>query len=536
MKIGRGINMFKCLLFLWKYKILKDPVNLTYHPKEFFVLSKNTQRKVLDQYFQHLSPDFSIVAYFNSDVARYYEGAREVNFFHCYYFDKLLIERDVNAISFVDKFFIAEEKVNYLIAYCLDLCLNQGKRLDITRLLVYPDDLPKRLSQNVDFMSYLIQLDYSYIKYLVFSEEHIVRQRELIQLALVRARDGQFNFSVFLKSDGQLPVILQKNYDFVLYLIENDVCYTSYLTNEMMEQMTISAKNILVQTIITSLKKKPEYLSEIEKNLSLASYLNEDIQFIGYLIREDVHYIRYICFHHLTHEVRQKIIDEITFLLEDSQQEFNIMDYSFRSLFFENYSFMRYLLERDFRWIAVSAVNQKEENDKLILLYFKKMSLANYHFQLKDFLVDGEYLNHRLIENKKMFGYLIQNVKDIVQYIDFFHLTHVRNVVENLLFYIEKKDYEFCNDYFLVNGKYPIALSNSYRFMRYVIDKNFNNLAYIDLSMIPVKEKTRIINYAFRMVYYIRGNNRRLNFDLDGYFRNSEVLQDPYFQECLNSL
>ena len=72
--------------------------------------------------------------------------------------------------------------------------------------------------------------------------------------------------------------------------------------------------------------------------------------------------------------------------------------------------------------------------------------------------------------------------------------------------------------------------------MRYVIDKNFNHLAYMDLSMIDKREKVRIINYAFRMVYYIRGNNKSLHFDLEGYFKDSDILMDDYFQECLKSL
>lgn len=72
--------------------------------------------------------------------------------------------------------------------------------------------------------------------------------------------------------------------------------------------------------------------------------------------------------------------------------------------------------------------------------------------------------------------------------------------------------------------------------MRFCIDKNFNNLAYIDLSMMDKRELKRIINYAFRMVYYIRGNNKKLNFDFEGYFQNSDIIHDQYFQECLKSL
>ena len=72
--------------------------------------------------------------------------------------------------------------------------------------------------------------------------------------------------------------------------------------------------------------------------------------------------------------------------------------------------------------------------------------------------------------------------------------------------------------------------------MKYVIDKNFNNLAYIDTSMIDEKELEKIINYAFRMVYFIRGDNKTLNFDLEGYFNNSMIINNDYFKECLKSL
>ena len=109
-------------------------------------------------------------------------------------------------------------------------------------------------------------------------------------------------------------------------------------------------------------------------------------------------------------------------------------------------------------------------------------------------------------------------------------------IVEVILKEASKRDFEFDNDSFLVEGKYPVVLSNSYRFMRFVIDKNFNNLAYMDISMCDKRELKRVINYAFRMVYYIRGDNKGLNFDIDGYFKDSMIIHNDYFQECLRSL
>ena len=137
-----------------------------------------------------------------------------------------------------------------------------------------------------------------------------------------------------------------------------------------------------------------------------------------------------------------------------------------------------------------------------------------------------------------MFAYLFSNGVKLVKHINFFNLKSSRVVVENLVDELEKTkiDYKFINEDFLIEGRYPVVLSNSYRFMRFVIDKNFNNISYIDTSLIDKRELQRIINYAFRMVYYIRGKNKRLNFDLDGYFRNSMIIKDEYFQECLKSL
>ena len=97
--------MIKSFIFLLIYKILKDPINLSCHPKEFFQLSKNTQRKVLDKYFTKLDKTFPVDNYFNTKESRYYQNNEEVSFYNCYYFDKLVIELNPNnlpvSLSFV---------------------------------------------------------------------------------------------------------------------------------------------------------------------------------------------------------------------------------------------------------------------------------------------------------------------------------------------------------------------------------------------------------------------------------------------------
>lgn len=528
--------MIKSFIFLLKYKILKDPINLSCHPKEFFQLSKNTQRKVLDKYFTKLDKTFPVDNYFNTKESRYYQNNEEVSFYNCYYFDKLVIELNPNNISLIDKFKLSQEKIDYLISYYLNIIQENNNLFHIENLLIYPEKLPLALSQNIDFMHYAIANDFKNVKYLVYNEKCSSKQRELIQLSLVKARKTNAPLEVFLKKDHTLSQELKNNFDFILYLIENNICYIEYLTEEILNQTTPTSKNLLTKTIIASLKKDPKSLEKVEKNFAIAEHLNENIDFIEYLISDKISNISYINWQHLSDKTRNDIINYLTKRLEKTNQTIDIMKYPFYHLFFENYLFMNYLIEIDFRWIAVSQVNNKEEQDRLIDLSLKQIKEINYKFKLEDFLADGKHMNHYLIENKKMLGYFFQNKVPIVWYIDFFQLNHVKSVVENILFFIEKKDYEFHNEEFLINGKYPIPLSNSYRFMRFCIDKNFNNLAYIDLSMMDKRELKRIINYAFRMVYYIRGNNKKLNFDFEGYFKNSDIIHDQYFQECLKSL
>ena len=195
---------------------------------------------------------------------------------------------------------------------------------------------------------------------------------------------------------------------------------------------------------------------------------------------------------------------------------------------------MAYLIDKDKSNIKQIEISNRDEVTKLVDIYLNKYRKCQ--FDIKNYLDDNGYINSILVSNKHMLSYLIRNDNKIFRYIDFLMLNNCKNVVDVILKEMEKKDFEFDNDCFLRNGKYPVVLSNSYRFMRYVIDKNFNNLSYIDISMIDDRELKRIINYAFRMVYYIRGDNKNLNFDLDGYFKNSDIIDNDYFQECLRCL
>lgn len=528
--------MLKVLMFIFKNKILKSPENLSYHLQEFFKLSKKNQRRVLDKYFDSLDENDNVVSYFMSSEARYFEGNKEINMFSCYYFDKLLIEYDIYNIRYIDKFNLDEEKINYLINYALYIIKENKILLDVKRLVKYTDELPVQLSNNISFMDYLIRVDCYNVKYLTYNEFNANKIRELIYTSIIEVRNKNFEISKFLKQDGTLPVILSRNIDFILYLVSNDLANIEYLTDEMLSSQTISGLDSIVKTIIDTLVRSGTGLEIIEKNEILASILNRNERFISYIIQADISNIRYVDWHNLTDSLKNNIINYIVMVLRENNIMINIMKYPFRDIFFQNYSFMQYLIEDDIRWISVSKVSNREEADKLIELYFKLKDKKKYKFRLIDFLEDGEYINHYLIENKKMFNYIYENDQKMVKHINFFNLERSKLVVENLVNELERNEFEFNNDDYLVNGRYPIVLSNNYRFMRYVIYKNFNYLAYIDTTCIDRRELKRIINYAFRTVYYIRGEDRRLNFDIDGYFKNSMIIDDEYFLECLKCL
>ena len=531
--------MIKALIFIMKYKILKEPTNLSYQTKEFFKLSKKTQRKVLDKYFDKLDENFSIESYFDTKESRYYDNHQEISFFNCYYFDKLIIEYNITNIKLIDKFKLSDEKIDFLINYTLDLIKEDNLTVDASDLVNYTGNIPTRLSKNIKFMKYLIGIDCYNIKYLTHNELSPAKQRDLIKEGIAIATTKPFNINNFLINNNTLPEILETNLDFILYLIENNIENVKYLNDKFLNNLTISNKDNLIKTIIYSLEKNSIGIDYIENNMELALFLNRNEDFINYILKVDLKNVKYIDWHNLTDKTITKVINDITNILNNNKNHnFNIMDYSFRNIFFSNYNFMEYLIKKDFRWIAIIEVNDKTEIEKLINLFFNEIKTKKYKFKLSDFLEDGNYLNYRLIENKKMFNYLFNNNVKLAKHINFFNLKSSRTVVENLVDELEKTppEYEFNNDDYLIDNKYPIILSNNYRFMRYVIDKNFNNLAYINPSMIDKRELKRIINYAFKMVYYIRGKNKKLNFDLEGYFKNSKIIEDDYFQECLRSL
>ena len=529
--------MIRAWFFILKYGILHDTSKLPKLSREFFLLSKSTQRKVLDKYFDKIADDFKIVDFFDAKEARYYDGDKEISFFNCYYFDKLCIEHDIYNIKLFDKFKLSFEQINFLINYALEIIREDNIKLDVKEIVNYLNDIPVSLAKSVRFMKFLVDIDYTNIKYMQYNELWSVKQDELIKEVILKASMEEFDSSKFIKSNNVIPKVLINNFDFVMYLIKNDISYVKYLDEIFIGRLTNTDINNLVKVLIQSLRDNGN-LDLVMENSDLRFILVKNYEFIKYIITEDLDNVGYIDWHNLVLEVRNNIIDDIVLIVKDSDKYFDIMKYDFRELFFENYNFMEYLVESDFRWIAVTRVSSSDLNDKLIKIFFDELKKKKYKFKLSDFLEDGSYLNYRLVENKKMLHYLFKNGVNLVKHIDFLNLKNSRVVVDNFVDELEKTniEYDFKNEDFLINGKYPVILSGNYRFMRFVIDKNFNNLSYIDTSLVDKRELKRIINYAFRMVYYIRGKNKGLNFDIDGYFLNSMIIKDEYFLECLQSL
>lgn len=523
--------MIEVFLFVFRYKIKKNKENLGFRCREFFALSKNRQKRVLDIYFKRFADDLDIIGVFDNKESRYFEDGREVTFFDSYYFCKKIIEFSINNISLIDKFRISLAKRDFLVNYALDIIRGENIKLNIEDILVYPNNLPLGLSSNIEFMKYLIEIDIYNIKYITYNEQCAASQRELIKCVIDMVRKREFDISKFLLDNKELPRMLAINIDFIIYIVEGDIDNIKYLNEKILNSQTVSDKHRITKAIIRYMNRHNVDIDFIFRNYSLGYYLACDVEFINYIVSVDVDNIKYADFHNIVSNDVKKIIDAFALKLVKEDIDFDCEKYSFKNILKQNYMFMAYLIDRDKTNIKEIEISNRDEVTKLVDIYLNKYRKCK--FDINNYLDDNGYVKSNLVESKHMLSYLIRNDNRVFKYIDFLMLNNSRDVLECILKEMDRKDFEFDNDCFLRNGKYPVVLSNSYRFMRYVIDKNFNNLSYIDISMIDDKELKRIINYAFRMVYYIRGDNKSLNFDLDGYFKNSDIINNAYFQECL---
>lgn len=526
--------MIEVFLFIFRYKIKKNGENLSNRCREFFLLSKDSQRRVLDIYFKHLDGDFDVGACFTSKNASYYDDCREVTFFDSAYFCRKLVEFNVKYLYLIDRFGISYDKKNYLIDRAIDVIKRDNLKFSIDDFLVYPNNLPESLSISVNFMRYVVDIDIYNIKYITYNVRALEEQREFIREVIENLDKYEFSIEKFYLNDKTPSDVLINNIDFIVYMIKNDISNVKYLNGKILNSLTSTDIRKSIDAIMLSLDKGGS-IDSLFFDSELGGYLSRDLMFIKYIINRDVDNVKYVDWHNIVSRDIKDIINSLALkLVRDKNDIFDYNKYSFRDIFRQNYMFMAYMIDRDRKNIRDVLVVDKDEINKIVDIYLNKYRKCP--FDRNDYLDDYGYVKDIFVSNKYMLSYLIKNDNKIFECIDFFALSDSKEVVEVMLKEMNRKSFEFCNDCFLRDGKYPVVLSNNYRFMREVIDRNFNNLAYMDISMIGVKNLKRIINYAFRLVYYIRGNNKNLSFDIDGYFIDSDIYHNDYFQECLRSL
>lgn len=136
-----------------------------------------------------------------------------------------------------------------------------------------------------------------------------------------------------------------------------------------------------------------------------------------------------------------------------------------------------------------------------------------------------------LTNNKEFLSNLIRKDNNYIKEIDF-NKKYDFDLVELIMKETKIYTFQFNNENFLRNGKYPKILSQSHEFIKYVIDKDFNNIAYINITIIPEEELIKIINYTFKKIYYLQKNGSNITFN-QSILNNNEINHNPYFQECL---
>ena len=528
------MKCMRAFLFNLQYGIKKDPKNLGIHCRDFFSLKENMQKKILDVYFKNASKKLDIGYYFDNKDARYYDDGREISFFNSYYFCKKIIELNINNISYFDKFRLSNSRKDKIFNYAMDIIKSKGIKIKVDKILRYPTNLPVYLSRNVNFMKYLVSLDSYNIKYITLNEDKVEAQREIIRDVIVKINNDKFDINKFMLDGNVIPSILINNIDFIIYMISHDINNISYLSDEILELLTDKDKKRLIDAIIEYIKNNEVSINKLFENRNLGIYLSRNVSFLITIINIDVDNIKYVDFHNIVSGDIKKIINSLALKLVREDIDFEYYKYPFRNILMKNYMFMAYLIDRDRHNIRYLDIDNEDEINKVIDIYLNKYRRCK--FDIDDYLDSDGYVKNIFVKNKHMLTYLVKHDNKIFKYIDFNLLDNADSLIEVIIKFMGSKSFSFDNSVFLRDGRYPIILSNSYLFMREVIYKNFNNLAYIDTSMIDKQVLKKIINYACRTVYYLRGNDKRLSFDLDGYFKNSMIIQDEYFRECLKSL
>ena len=68
--------------------------------------------------------------------------------------------------------------------------------------------------------------------------------------------------------------------------------------------------------------------------------------------------------------------------------------------------------------------------------------------------------------------------------------------------------------------------------MKYILDQDYNYLAYIYPEVTNKDILIDIINYAFTKVYYMKVKNNEVDFDINNMFKKSSIIKHSYFKEC----
>ena len=163
----------------------------------------------------------------------------------------------------------------------------------------------------------------------------------------------------------------------------------------------------------------------------------------------------------------------------------------------------------------------------------EKETMLSTKFDEKESILPKEniILNKEIYTDRESLSNAIRNDNSYIKNIDF-NYNYNFNIVDLILEEIKIYNYKFNNEDYLRNGKYPIILSNNHSFMKYVIDKDFNNIFYIDSTNMDKNEVNGIINYTFKKVYFLKEKDSNIKFNLDK-FNHSDIVNNNYFIECL---
>lgn len=163
----------------------------------------------------------------------------------------------------------------------------------------------------------------------------------------------------------------------------------------------------------------------------------------------------------------------------------------------------------------------------------EKETMLSTKFDEKESILPKEniILKEEIYIDRESLSNAIRNDNSYIKNIDF-NYNYNFNIVDLILEEIKIYNYKFNNEDYLRNGKYPTILSNNHSFMKYVIDKDFNNIFYIDSSNMDKNEINGIINYTFKKLYSLKEKDKNITFNLDK-FKNSDIVNNNYFIECL---